>query len=380
MQVLAAETQDFSLGLREPVRRALAQMQYEQPTEIQARAIPPLLEGRDIMAQAQTGTGKTAAFGIPIAERIRELDRYPQALVLAPTRELASQISEELGRIVANLDVRIATIYGGARMGPQLDALEAGAQIVVGTPGRIIDHLRRGTLQLDSIEHVVLDEADRMLDMGFMPDVERILRRTPRNRQTSLFSATMPLVIRIMARRHMRNPSWIVVKPEQATVEEVEQVYYEVAEQDKPYGLLEIIQKEEPERAIVFRRTQAGVDRLTRFLRQHGIQAEAIHGSLTQAVREQTLQRFRSGDLRVLVATNVAARGLDIPEVTHVVNFDIPEEAESYIHRIGRTARMGRRGTAITFVAEWDQEAFAAIKKKVADGSLQPRRLELYSA
>src|SRR5919201_1625452 len=212
-----------------------------------------------------------------------------------------------------------------------------------------------------------------------MPDVERILRRTPRSRQTTLFSATMPLVIRIMARRYMRDPAWIVVKPEQATVEEIEQVYYEVAEQDKPYALLELLKTQEPERAIVFRRTQVGVDRLVRFLHNHGVAAEAIHGSLTQVARERTLSRFRTGELKILVATNVAARGLDIPEVTHVINFDIPEEAESYIHRIGRTARMGRQGMEITFVAEWDLEAFEAIKK-IANGGLQPRRLELYSA
>lgn len=217
-----------------------------------------------------------------------------------------------------------------------------------------------------------------MLDMGFMPDVERILRQTPRKRQTALFSATIPLVVRILARRHMREPAWTVVKPEQATVDEVEQVYYEVAEQDKPYGLVEVLNEEQPERAIVFRRTQIGVDRLTRFLRSHGVEAEAIHGSLTQAARERTLQRFRDGNLHVLVATNVAARGLDIPEITHVVNFDMPEETDSYIHRIGRTARMGRKGMAITFVAEWDHDAFAAIKK-VTNGELKARRLAMYS-
>jgi ATP-dependent RNA helicase DeaD len=368
-----------SFGLREPVERALAEMGYRQPTLIQARAIPLLLDGQDVMAQAQTGTGKTAAFGIPIAHHIKEDDRVPQVLILAPTRELASQISDELGRLCAHLDLRIATIYGGARMGPQLDALESGAQIIVGTPGRVLDHLRRGTLRLDTIGLVVLDEADRMLDMGFMPDVEQILRRTPRERQTALFSATMPLVIRIMARRYMHQPAMVAVKPEQATVDEVDQVYYEVAEQDKPYGLLEILRADEPEWVMVFRRTQAGVDRLASFLERQGVKAAPIHGSLSQSVRERTLERFRRGALQVLVATNVAARGLDIPEVTHVVNFDIPEETESYIHRIGRTARMGRQGMAITFVGEWDREAFEGIRK-VANGALRQGQLEMYRA
>jgi ATP-dependent RNA helicase DeaD len=380
MQLAAITQQGFrSFPISRSIEQALADMGYSEPTEIQTRAIPVLLAGRDLMAQAQTGTGKTAAFGIPVAERVRSDARYPQALILAPTRELAQQIAEELTRIAAHQDIRIVTIYGGARMGAQLEALEAGPQVVVGTPGRVLDHLRRGTLRLERIESVVLDEADRMLDMGFMPDVERILRRTPRDRQTSLFSATMPLVVRIIARRYMRDPSWIVVKPEQVTVEEVEQFYYEVAEQDKPHGLLEILRAEQPQRALVFRRTQAGVDRLVRFLNQNGIQAEPIHGSLPQSIRERTLDRFRAGQLSVLVATNVAARGLDIPEVSHVVNFDIPEEAESYIHRIGRTARMGREGMAITFVAEWDQEPLAAIKK-ATNGALQPKRLQMYSA
>jgi len=263
-------------------------------------------------------------------------------------------------------------------MGPQLEALDKGAQVVVGTPGRILDHLRRRTLMLDRIELVVLDEADRMLDMGFMPDVEAILRRTPRRRQTALFSATMPLVIRILSRRYMRQPASVTVKPEQRTVEEVEQVYCEVAEKDKPYGLAEIIREEEPERAIVLCRTQMAVDRLTRFLQRQDIDAEAIHGALSQAIRERTLRRFREGDLKVLVATNVAARGLDIPEVSHVINYDIPEESESYVHRIGRTARMGREGVAITFVAEWDEKSLAEIKK-VADGALREERLSLYA-
>lgn len=216
-----------------------------------------------------------------------------------------------------------------------------------------------------------------MLDMGFMPDVERIIRRTPRSRQTALFSATMPLVVRIIARRHMREPLHVQVKPEEATVAEVRQVYYEVAEQDKPEGLRLILDEQEPERALIFRRTQIGVDKLTRFLKSRGFGVEALHGSMSQQHRERVIADFRGGDLHLLVATNVAARGLDIPDISHVINYDIPEESESYIHRIGRTARMGKDGVAITFVAEWDADALAAIKK-VTNGSLREERLALY--
>jgi ATP-dependent RNA helicase DeaD len=365
------------LELSEPVARAVEEMAYRDPTEIQAASIPLLLAGRDLMGQAQTGTGKTAAFGIPLVELIDPERPVVQALVLAPTRELAMQISQELARLARHRQIRIATIYGGAPMGPQLLDLKLGAQVVVGTPGRILDHLSRGTMRLGEVRYLILDEADRMLDMGFMPDVERILRRTPRSRQTALFSATMPTVVRILARRHMKDPAWIQVKPEERTVAEVDQLYYEVAERDKSAGLKLILEEQKPERALVFCRTQVAVDRVTRFLRARGFQVEAIHGSMSQQHRERVIADFRRGDLPLLVATNVAARGLDIPEVSHVINYDIPEESESYIHRIGRTARMGRDGVAITFVAEWDGDSLAEIKKAV-NGSLREERLALY--
>ncbi len=365
------------LELSPEVARALDEIGYHEPTEIQARAIPLLLAGRDVIGQAQTGTGKTAAFGVPLIELIDPERPFVQALVLAPTRELASQISEELGRLGTYRKLGIATVYGGAPMARQLLDLKNGAQIVVGTPGRILDHLARGTMQLGNVRYLILDEADRMLDMGFMPDVEKILRRTPRARQTALFSATMPTVVRIISRRHMRNPVAVEVRPEIRTVAEVDQVYYEVAQRDKPAGLALILEQQQPERAIVFCRTQMAVDKLLRFLGARGFTVEAVHGSMSQQHRERVIADFRAGTLPLLVATNVAARGLDIPDVSHVINYDIPEESESYIHRIGRTARMGREGKAITFVAEWDEGPLAAIKK-VTNGALREERLTLY--
>jgi superfamily II DNA/RNA helicase len=366
------------LRLTAQTARALEEMKYETPTEIQAKAIPLLLEGRDVVGQAQTGTGKTAAFGIPLVERIDPEMLVVQALVLAPTRELASQISQELGKIGRRRGVRVAAIYGGASMGAQLGALARGAQVVVGTPGRILDHLKRGTLSFESVSYLVLDEADRMLDMGFMPDVERILRRTPRNRQTALFSATVPTVVRIISRRHMRDAVTVQVKPEERTVAAIDQVFYEVAERDKPEALRRVLEEQTPERAMVFCRTQIAVDRLTRILRRDGLTVEAIHGSLGQGQREKVIADFRSGAVTLLIATNLAARGLDIPEVSHVINYDIPEESESYVHRIGRTARMGREGMAITFVAEWDEKSLSEIKK-VTNGALRQERLSLYA-
>ena len=366
------------LSLTAQTARSLEDIGYQNPTEIQAKTIPLLLEGKDVVGQAQTGTGKTAAFGIPLVERIDPKMPRVQALVLAPTRELASQISDELTKIGRWRGIRVAAIYGGASMNNQLRELKHGAQVVVGTPGRILDHLKRGTLSFDAVSYLVLDEADRMLDMGFMPDVERILRRTPRNRQTALFSATVPTVVRIISRRHMHDAVTVQVKAEQPTVAAIDQIFYEVAERDKPEALRMVLHEQQPERAMVFCRTQIAVDRLTRILRRDGIKVEAIHGSLGQSQRERVIADFRSGAVTLLIATNLAARGLDIPEVSHVINYDIPEESESYVHRIGRTARMGREGMAITFVAEWDEKSLSEIKK-VTNGALRQERLSLYA-
>jgi ATP-dependent RNA helicase DeaD len=373
-----ASTGFAEFGLSDELNHAIRDMGFTRPTEIQARVIPLLLESRDVIGQAQTGTGKTAAFGIPLIEGIDESLQTTQALVLAPTRELAIQIGEELRKLAKYLPgITVATIYGGASYGRQFDDLKSGGQVVVGTPGRVLDHIGRGTLKLDSVDYLILDEADRMLDMGFLPDVERILRRIPRERQTALFSATVPTVIRILSRRYMHDPVTVHVQPLQITVEEVEQVYYEVADRDKVDGLISLIEQDTPERAMIFRQTKIGVDRLVATLRRRGLPAEAIHGDMSQKAREHVLREFREGKLTYLVATDVAARGLDIPEVSHVFNFDIPEDPDAYVHRIGRTARAGRSGRAVTFVGEWDADKLPPIQK-IVNNLIQRQLLPIY--
>ncbi len=335
------------------IERALADMGYRAPTPIQERVIPPVRAGRDLVGQAQTGTGKTAAFGIPIVEAVdAELGR-PQALALTPTRELALQVSDEISRIGRHRGVKVVSIYGGQPMQPQVNALGRGAQVVVATPGRLMDHMQRRTLSLQGIRTAVLDEADQMLDIGFIDDIEYILRQTPRSRQTLLFSATIPYPIRRLTRRYLRDPEWIRVGGDAEPVEEVEQVYYEVAAQDRRVALREVLDKPEGvTQALIFRRTRAGVDRLVEDLRRSRYDAQGIHSDMTQAQRERVMARFRDKSLRLLVATNVASRGLDIPAVSHVINYDMPDNLEEYVHRIGRTARAGRRGTAVTFVSD----------------------------
>lgn len=369
------------LGLRAVTLAALAKLGWQQPTPIQSEAIPPLLAGQDVVGRARTGTGKTAAFGIPLVERLDPSQPHVQAIVLVPTRELAVQVTAELDRLSFGSGLRAVAVYGGQRIGTQLAALARGAQIVVGTPGRVQDHMQRGTLRLDRVRIAVLDEADEMLDIGFADDMERILRRTPAGRQTALFSATLPPFIRRMIARHMHEPVWIsVVDPDEApTVETVEQVSYLVSERDKVDAFVEIYNDiEDDPRILVFRRTQIGVDRLAAALRRRGGSVAGLHGGMRQSERDRTMAAFKRGDIDVLIATNVAARGLDIPDVTHVVNFDAPQNAEEYIHRIGRTARAGKAGTAITFVGEWDIEAFEQICATIG---IAPRQetLRLYA-
>ena len=360
------------------IARAIEKMGFVTPTEVQARAIPPLRLGDDLIGQAQTGTGKTAAFGIPIVEKIDPSANHVQALILTPTRELCVQVTEEIARIGQFRNVRTVAIYGGSSMDKQVEALKRGAQVVIGTPGRVLDLIRRGELRLDRVHTVILDEADRMLDMGFIVDVETILARSPRQRQTALFSATMPYaILRICDRFMKRDPAQVTVRPDLKTVETVRQVVYFVAEQDKVAALLELTDQFGFDRLLVFRHTQIGVDRLAATLARRGKNVAGLHGGLSQRERDRTLAAFKQGKIQFLIATNVASRGLDITDLPYVVSYDIPEDADTYVHRIGRTGRAGKEGTAITFVGEWDLDAWEAIRAEVG-ARVEEGQLNLY--
>ena len=354
------------LDLDPDVARAIDALGFMVPTPVQSQAIPALRAGRDVLAQAQTGTGKTAAFAIPIIGRVDPADARPQALVVVPTRELATQVTREFGALGKFRHTREVAIYGGVPYGPQERALKRGVQIVIGTPGRLLDHIQRGTLSLAAIRIVILDEADRLLDMGFAPDVRRLLRMVPKVRQTALFSATLTGEIKDLAYRFTSDPVQIAIDPERRTTESVEQVYVEVLEEDKPRVLEELLRRWETEQVLVFRHTKRGVDRLLEDLQRRGHAVAAIHGDLTQRERERTLENFRSGEVKILVATNLAARGLHIEDISHVVNYDLPEDAETFTHRIGRTGRAGETGVAVTFVGEWDFEEFERLREKAA--------------
>ena len=378
--VLAAQ-KSYRFGeieLPPTIARAIEKMGFVEPTEVQARAIGPLRAGRDLIGQAQTGTGKTAAFGIPIVEKVDPSGRFVQALVLTPTRELCVQVTEEIRRIGAFRNVGAVAIYGGSSMERQITALKRGTPVVVGTPGRVLDLIRRGELRLDRVHTVILDEADRMLDMGFIVDVETILSRCPRDRQTALFSATMPYaILRICDRFMDRKAEHIVVRPETRTVETVRQLVYFVAEQDKVRALLELTDAFGFDRLLVFRHTQIGVDKLALTLKRRGKNVAALHGGMSQRERTRTLADFKAGKIQFLVATNVASRGLDITDLPYVLSYDIPEDADTYIHRIGRTGRAGKEGTAITFVGEWDLDAWEQIRGEVG-AEVEEGELNLY--
>jgi ATP-dependent RNA helicase RhlE len=343
------------LRLREPLLRALREEGYSAPTPIQAEAIPHVLAGRDLIAVAQTGTGKTAAFVLPILERLAASGppspgrRRPRVLVLAPTRELASQVGESFGAYGRHLPFRRAVVFGGVGQGPQVEALARGIDVLVATPGRLLDLLSQGRADLSSVATLVLDEADRMLDMGFLPDVRRILERVPRPRQTLFFSATMPPEAQRLAERILVDPARVAVAPPATTVATVAQSVFFVDKADKTRLLEHLLSDASIPCALVFTRTKHGADRLARALVRAGVDADAIHGNKSQGRRQRALGSFRAGTTRVLVATDVAARGLDVEGITHVVNFDLPNVPEAYVHRIGRTARAGASGIALSF-------------------------------
>ena len=366
------------LGLGERSLRAVATLGFDQPTPIQERAIPVLLSGRDVVGVAQTGTGKTLAFGLPMLEQVDPAQRSVQALVLAPTRELAQQVVDVCDTLAAPFGIDVVGLLGGRRLDQDRSALARGPQVVVGTPGRILDHLRRGGLSFDDVRYAVLDEADQMLDIGFLPDITRILSRTPRGRQTALFSATMPTQVRRLIDRYMREPERIEIDAVLTAVDAIEQVYFEVASRDKLPGLRELVDRELRGRTLVFCRTKRSVDRLMEQLQGLGVRVGALHGDLDQRRRDRMVRDLREGHLDILVATDVAARGLDIPEITHVVNYDVPQTVEEYVHRIGRTGRAGRSGKAITFVSEHDYQEFDAVRAAFGD-QLHAERLHLYA-
>ena len=325
-------------------------MGFEEATPIQEGTIKLGLEGKDIIGQAQTGTGKTTAFGVPIIEKIDTSNRSVQALVIAPTRELAIQVSEEIHRIGSDKRAKVLSVYGGQEIGRQIRALRNNPQIIVGTPGRLLDLIKRKTLKLDNVQTLVLDEADEMLNMGFIEDINEIMSSVPAERQTLLFSATMPAPIRRIAETFMKNPEIVAMKSKGMTVENIEQYFVKAQEREKFDVLSRILNVQQPELAIIFGRTKRRVDELSNALTIRGYIAEGIHGDLTQAKRMSVLRQFKEGKIDILVATDVAARGLDISGVTHVYNFDIPQDPESYVHRIGRTGRAGKSGVAVTFV------------------------------
>jgi ATP-dependent RNA helicase DeaD len=344
-------TTDFtSLNLREELMQAITGLGYSEPTPIQTAIIHIMLRGADVIGQAQTGTGKTAAFALPILHNFTP-QRHVQGLILAPTRELALQVADSMTEYGKHLDVRVLAVYGGQPYGPQISRLNRGVDIVVGTPGRLLDLIERKALNIKHVNTVVLDEADEMLNMGFIEDVEKILGETPPERQTALFSATMPLRIRSLANRFMRDPQHVNIKRDTLTLASTEQRYYLVHESDKTNALTRLFEIEPIKSALIFARTRAETSQLANELVVRGIPAEAIHGDLDQKAREAVLSRFRSNQLKVLVATDVAARGLDIEDISHVFNYHLPDDAEVYIHRIGRTGRAGKTGIAITLLS-----------------------------
>ena len=353
-----------TLGLSESTLAAIKAKGFEEPTPIQAKVIPVLMEGgKDIIGQAQTGTGKTAAFGLPLIEQLDENGDHVQALILAPTRELAIQISDEINSLKGSKRLDVIPVYGGQSIDVQLRRLKKGVDIVVGTPGRVMDHIRRRTLKLGGLACLVLDEADEMLNMGFIDDIEFIIEHTPEDKRTLLFSATMPDRIRSIASKYMKNQVMLAVKNEHLTVDLTDQIYFEVSESDKFEALCQMIDMEQDFYGLIFCRTKNDVDNIASRLVDRGYDAEGLHGDISQALRQKVLGRFKKKQISILVATDVAARGLDVNDLTHVVNYALPQDPESYVHRIGRTGRAGKQGTAVTFITPSEYRKLGFIQK-----------------
>ncbi|HZY01993.1 MAG TPA: DEAD/DEAH box helicase [Anaeromyxobacteraceae bacterium] len=360
-----AEASFDDLNLSEPVRRGIAERGYTRPTPVQAAVLKPVLEGRDVIVRSKTGTGKTAAFGIPILEKIPDGRRKPSALVMCPTRELALQVAEEISALGKHKDLRVVTVYGGASMGDQLDALKQGAEIVVGTPGRIYDHIRRGTLKLGEVMVSVLDEADEMLNMGFFEEVTRILDYLPDGVQQLLFSATVPADIDQIVREYLDHPLPILLSGDEYRVENIHNViYHTVDAYPKPRNLLYMVEMEEPESAIVFCNTRADTSLVTAVLNRHGYDAELINADLMQKDRERVMAKAKRGEVRFLVATDIAARGIDISDLSHVINYSLPEDPAVYLHRVGRTGRIGKKGTALSLVSGAEITTLTALQRR----------------
>ncbi len=356
-----------TLGLKAELLRAVGEQGYTQPTPIQRKAIPAVLGGRDLMASAQTGTGKTAAFTLPLLQKLSSHTgpRKLRALILTPTRELAAQVHENLRAYGRYLNISSLEIFGGVNINPQMDKLRRGVDVLIATPGRLIDHLERGTARLDGIETLILDEADRMLDMGFRPAIERILKHLPRQRQTLLFSATFSSEITALAQRYLHNPLRVETAPPNSTVEAIAQKVIRVDQNRKRELLSWMIGKENWRQVLVFTRTKHGANRLAKQLESDGLTAAAIHGNKSQSARTKALAGFKDGKVRVLVATDIAARGLDIDQLPHVVNYEIPNVPEDYVHRIGRTGRAGRQGLAVSLVSGGEHGLFEDIRRLV---------------
>ena len=375
---IAVETPELAsfadLELSDPVARAIAEMGFETPTPIQARAVPLLMAGHDLIGQAQTGTGKTAAFGLPLIHKVDAARPETQALVLAPTRELAVQVAQGIYELAKHTGLRVVPIYGGQPIDRQFRALRAGAPIVVGTPGRVLDHLRRGSLSLEHVSFCALDEADEMLALGFLEEIEAILAQLPAERQLAFFSATMPPRILTLMKKFLRDPVTVSIESKQRTLDTTNQAYYEVAPGQKFEALVRILDMETPGPTIIFCRTRRETADVAEGLQVRGYGAEALHGDMNQSERERVLRRFRDEQADLLVATDVAARGLDIETVTHVINFDIPFDVEQYIHRIGRTGRAGRSGDAITLVQGRERRQLRLIEQMIG-ATIKPVRL-----